>query len=364
MSNRPARYPACNGRASGVPAKSILIDRATDHAIKHSYRRKSRVNSAFRTFAYLIGFTDNRASHQEKIISGLGGFVGILLILTITRLFVAETDAAWIVASMGASAVLLFAVPHGPLSQPWPLTGGHLVSALVGVLCYRLIPDLSLASAAAVGLAILAMYALRCIHPPGGATALAAVVGGADVHSLGYTYLVTPVLINALTILCVAIAFNYLFSWRRYPVALMRYPRQATDSQAPSEDRSYRQGLESGSWAGAHPDRVGPRSQTGNDAPLPKALDDVLRIDQIAPGRCYSNGEYGDDWSVRQIVDESPGARPEEDQVLYQVVAGKGRRRRGVTTRHEFAHWAKYEVFLNENSWQRVASPTTRANAA
>ncbi len=69
---------------------------------------------------------------------------------------------------MGASAVLLFAAPHVPFSQPWNVFGGHIISAIVGVACWQWIPDYTVAASASVGLAIGAMYFARCIHPPGG----------------------------------------------------------------------------------------------------------------------------------------------------------------------------------------------------
>lgn len=98
------------------------------------------------------------------------------------------------------------------------MIGGHLVSAVVGVGCAQLIPVDILAAPLAVGLAIGAMYYLRCIHPPGGATALVAVVGGHEVVELGYWFVLMPVALNVVVILAVAIVFNYAFVWRRYPV--------------------------------------------------------------------------------------------------------------------------------------------------
>jgi len=163
------------------------------------------------------------ASHTEKSVSALGGFVGILCIFIISQWAVGTNAAALIVASMGASAVLLFAVPHGPLSQPWSVVGGHIVSAIVGVTCAKLIANEVLAASLAVGAAIGVMYYLRCIHPPGGATAISAVIGGEAVHELGYQYVFTPILINVLVILLVAIIFNYAFVWRRYPAFLHRH---------------------------------------------------------------------------------------------------------------------------------------------
>ena len=181
----------------------------------------------------LAGYSPGHASHAEKAISALGGCVAILGVAAVAILTLGADASGLLVASMGASAVLLFAVPHGPLSQPWPLLGGHLVSALIGVTCAQFIASDLLAAGLAVGLAIGAMYYLHCIHPPGGATALSAVVGGEAVRSLGYQYVLTPVLLNVAVILLVAVGFNALFRWRRYPAALQSWP-----STAPGENRT------------------------------------------------------------------------------------------------------------------------------
>lgn len=169
-----------------------------------------------------LGVEFNPVSHAERLISMLGGFLAILLILVVSRMYISTADAVLLIPSMGASAVLLFAVPHGALGQPWNVLGGHLLSAVIGVACARLIPDITLAAAASVGLAIAAMHYLRCIHPPGGATALVAVIGGESIHVLGYQYVLTPVLVNVLIMLVVAVMFNYPFHWRRYPASLGR----------------------------------------------------------------------------------------------------------------------------------------------
>lgn len=107
------------------------------------------------------------------------------------------------------------------LGQLWNVIGGHLISAAIGVACYQWLPSGGIAAAASVGLAIGAMYYARCIHPPGGATALAAVIGGPNIHALGYGYILTPVAINTATILLVALLFNAFFHWRRYPAFLL-----------------------------------------------------------------------------------------------------------------------------------------------
>lgn len=174
----------------------------------------------FSKIRHWLGVDPNPVSHTEKAVATMGAFFGIFLTSWVSLQVVEMPVAIMIVGSMGASAVLLFAVPHGQLSQPWAMFGGHIISAIVGVSCAQFVPDLIFAAALAVALAIAAMHMTRCIHPPGGATALIAVIGGSDVHALGYSYAIMPVGINVLVMLAVAIAFNYLFVWRRYPAAL------------------------------------------------------------------------------------------------------------------------------------------------
>ncbi len=304
--------------------------------------------------AQLTGIELSPVSHRERLASAIGGFVGILATITISSHYLDVAATAMIVASMGASAVLLFAVPHGALSQPWPALGGHLVSAVIGVGCARLVPHTGLAAALAVGLAIGAMHYLRCIHPPGGATALTAVVGGSGVHELGYAFVVTPVLMNIAVLLAVAVLFNYLFPWRRYPAALRPTPPGA----APPPSEAYP--------PIAHADLVAALSQI--DSFIDVTESDLLRIYDLATqagrghltpteirvGGYYSNGEYGTDWSVRQVIADSGRADPDRDVLRYLVVAGTGRRDTGATPRTEFARWARYEVIRVETSWQRV----------
>jgi CBS-domain-containing membrane protein len=172
-------------------------------------------------------------SEREQWISAAGGMIGILAVLAVSHRLLAGHDAYLIVASMGASAVLLFAAPHGALSQPWALIGGHLVSAAAGVTAARWVGDPTLAAALGVALAIGLMYHLRCLHPPGGATALFAVLGGDAIHALGYGYLLVPVLLNAMTLLIVAVLFNFPFAWRRYPQAWMRESAEAASAVDP-----------------------------------------------------------------------------------------------------------------------------------
>jgi CBS-domain-containing membrane protein len=300
----------------------------------------------------VLGVELSPVSHAERIVSTTGGFLGIFAILEISRHFVGIEAATLIVASMGASAVLLFAVPHGPLSQPWPVIGGHLLSAAIGVSCAKMIPDQTVAAALAVGVAIGVMHYARCIHPPGGATALSAVIGGPTVHALGYQFVLTPVLLNVLVIFAVAVAFNYPFAWRRYPAYLKR--ARSPDSEPVTSSI-------------AHEDLVYALSEV--DSFIDVSEQDLIAIYDIATrrsqeahlptealqlGHYYSNGKYGADWSVRQIVDQSGTADDSEGSVIFKVLAGAGRRTSGVATREQFARWAKYEVYRDDENWRRV----------
>jgi CBS domain-containing membrane protein len=102
--------------------------------------------------------------------------------------------------------MLIFGLPHSPVSQPWNLVGGHTVSAVVGVSCYQYIPNELLSASIAIRLAMALMHKFNCMHPPGGATAVTAVVGGAAVHSLGYGFVVMPVFFSSIILLSVAMA--------------------------------------------------------------------------------------------------------------------------------------------------------------
>lgn len=301
----------------------------------------------------LLGIDVSYVSHKERLISSLGAFLGIGGILLVTTHYVHAGHAALLVASMGASAVLLFAVPHGTLSQPWPLVGGHVISALIGVTIAILIPHELLAAALAVGVAVGAMHYLRCIHPPGGATAASAVIGGAEVHELGYQFVLTPVLLNALVILFIAVLFNFIFEWRRYPAYLQRLGRK---------EKAGKQ-LSQGEEGISHEDFVYALSEM--DSFIDVSEDDLLHIynlatgaskrrhlrpEQILLGHYYSNGKYGDAWSVRHVVDESET----DGEVIYKVVAGAGRRTSGVASKNDFSCWARYEVYRDEENWRRI----------
>ena len=169
----------------------------------------------------------------ERLRACVGALLGIFLTGLVTRMLCGSaTPLPLLVAPMGASAVLLFALPSSPLAQPWSLIGGNLVSAAVGVTCAQWITDPVWAASVAISLAIAAMIALRCLHPPSGAVALTAVLGGPFIHAEGYRFLWAPIGINSLLLLAVALVFNNL-TRHRYPHRNIAHANQklTADSQ-------------------------------------------------------------------------------------------------------------------------------------
>ena len=159
-----------------------------------------------------------RVSNSEILWSWVGSFAGISAVAWVSRVFLEGTDLTLLIGSMGASAVLLYGAPRSPLAQPRNLIGGHIVSAIVGVACWKLLqPYPWLAAAAAVATAMALMDAARMLHPPGGATALIAVVGSPAVHDLGFYYVLVPATTGPVILLAVAVLVNNIPKDRRYP---------------------------------------------------------------------------------------------------------------------------------------------------
>lgn len=227
----------------------------------------------------LLGEEQHPSSHAEKWLSSVGAFLGILGVLVISHQVLGGHGAALVVTSMGASSVLLFAAPHSPLSQPWPVFGGHMLSSAIGITCTLLLDDTVIAAAAAVSISIAVMYYMRCLHPPGGAAALAVALGGQSVHGLGYAYLVNPMLINVMILLGVAVLFNAPFPHRRYPFWLIKRGVQTAANHSGEKCTI------------AHSDLVYALSQV--DSFIDVTEDDLLKIYDLATSRTSSSHPRG-----------------------------------------------------------------------
>ena len=148
-------------------------------------------------------------SFTEILWSWIGSFLGIAAVAFANFHFLEGTDLTMIIGSFGASAVLIYGATRSPLAQPRNLIGGHMISAIIGVLVYKLLFNhMWLASSIAVATSIAAMHATKTLHPPGGATALIAVIGSQKIHQLGYLYVI---------MLAVALLVNNIPKSRRYP---------------------------------------------------------------------------------------------------------------------------------------------------
>lgn len=171
-------------------------------------------------FSKMKGITKSppAVSVSEIAWSWVGAFLGISAVACLEYHFFKEGELVFIVGSFGASAVLIYGAVRSPLAQPRNLIGGHILSALIGVAAYKLFGgEPILASSFAVATAIAAMHGTKTLHPPGGATALIAVIGGEKIHALGYLYALIPVGLGALLMLGVALLVNNIPEKRRYP---------------------------------------------------------------------------------------------------------------------------------------------------
>lgn len=298
--------------------------------------------------------------HRDKLVASLGALCAIYAIAIISGEWVSGPAQGLVIASMGASAVLLFAVPHGALSQPWPLLGGHLTGAVVGVTSSLLLSDTMVAAAVAVAVSIAVMHYLRCIHPPAGATALFAVLGGESIHAIGYGFLLHPVLSNVLVMLAIALLFNYPFAWRRYPAGWhragepQRNENDANDLDAEDLEHAMRE-------MNLHMDITEEDlARLYHLAKKHHAAHPDFGEDAVEAGACYSNGRIGAEWSVRKVLDPTS-----DGSVDYLVVAGDEAGETGSCTRRDFARWACYRIDITRRCHERLFEPSdNRADAA
>jgi CBS-domain-containing membrane protein len=166
----------------------------------------------------VIVYQETLFDYKEHLWTFLGAFLGIGLVGLLNRYRLPASDAPLLIGSFGASSVLIYGVINSPLAQPRNLIGGHVFSAIIGVTMYRLLPQEQwLAGALAVSLSIVVMQITKTLHPPGGATALIAIIGSAQLKALGYWYVLVPVLSGVLILLLVAMLVNNITPTRHYP---------------------------------------------------------------------------------------------------------------------------------------------------
>ncbi|WP_310588822.1 HPP family protein [Dyadobacter flavalbus] len=178
---------------------------------------RRRFRKHMRMARYVV-YKETLIDFREHFWTFIGSFLGIALIGFINKGSFSATDNIFLIGSFGASSVLIYGIVNSPLAQPRNLIGGHVICALIGVTVHYIIPnEIWLSSAFAVSLSIVFMQITKTLHPPGGATALIANIGSEKITSMGYMYVLSPVLSGAVILLLVAILVNNRAAHRNYP---------------------------------------------------------------------------------------------------------------------------------------------------
>lgn len=178
---------------------------------------KKQIKRSARITRYVV-YKETLIDIKEHFWSFIGAFIGIGLMAFFHSESLSRYENLFLIGSFGASSVLVYGSIQSPFAQPRNLIGGHVISAIIGVTVFQILPDIIwLTAPLAVALSIVFMQITKTLHPPGGATALIAVIGSEKVKDLGYMYVISPVLTGCLILLVVALVFNNITSSRQYP---------------------------------------------------------------------------------------------------------------------------------------------------
>lgn len=179
--------------------------------ISNKIKRNARISK------YVI-YKETLIDFKEQFWSFIGAFFGIGLIALVQSSYLPELENILLIGSFGASSVLIFGAIQSPLAQPRNFIGGQIISGLIGVTVFKFVPDIIWITAPlAVATSIIAMQITKTLHPPGGATALIAVIGTEKLKDLGYFYIISPVLTGTLILFVTALIFNNMTKQRKYP---------------------------------------------------------------------------------------------------------------------------------------------------
>lgn len=178
---------------------------------------KQKIKRGYRVAKYVV-YKETLLEPLDHLWTFIGAFLGIGAIGFIQSKQFTEYDNIFLIGSFGATAVLIFGATNSPLAQPRNLIGGHLISAIIGVCVFKLIPDmLWLSSSLSVSLSIVAMQITKTMHPPGGATALIANIGSEKIKNLGFAYILSPVMTGVTILFVIAMIVNNIPKNRNYP---------------------------------------------------------------------------------------------------------------------------------------------------
>lgn len=185
--------------------------------MKSRNKLSRNINRKARISKYVI-YKETLVDFKEQFWSFLGAFIGVFLIAIMQSSYLPDLENVLLIGSFGASSVLIYGAVESQLAQPRNFIGGQLISAFIGVTIYKLIPDLIwIAAPLAVATSIVVMQMTKTLHPPGGATALIAVIGTEKIKALGYFYVISPVFTGTAILFIVALIFNNIAKHRKYP---------------------------------------------------------------------------------------------------------------------------------------------------
>lgn len=276
----------------------------------------------------------------DAMIATLGCVIAISAISAVSWIYGGKQAIIIVAPSMGAAAVLLFAVPHAPMSQPWPLFVGNISGAFIGVCCQVWVSNIVLASGLAVGVTMAFMQTFRCVHPPGGASALAAVIGGDQLKNLGFDYVIFPVLLNCVVLFISAVAINCLFPWRRYPLVFRQYhPIDVTDKSGKI--------LSKRDFLNVIHEQDEVSELNANLAyelymlAEKRKQESIITQFEFEPGGVYGNNEPGAFWEIRKIVDYEQTPDKTNALIIYKILEGPRKNQIDSCAFSEFAAWSK-----------------------
>lgn len=141
----------------------------------------------------------------------IAGAAGGTVAIALMELFAARNAMPVMAVPFATSIVLVLGSPEVDAAQPRALVGGHVLSALVGLVVVTLVGPEPWAAALAVGLAMAAMHATRTFHPPAGIDPLLIVV-----NHMPWSFLLVPVAAGALALAMFAYVWHVAvrrFDW-------------------------------------------------------------------------------------------------------------------------------------------------------
>lgn len=151
----------------------------------------------------------NAACMPSWLKGAFGTVVSLGLIATLDDI----GGAPLLAAPLGASAMLVFGMADSPMSQPANVVGGHVIATLVGLLFDQFLPGGWMMMGLSVATVMVVLAGLRLTHPPAGADPLVVMMG----HP-GWSFLLMPVLLGAVTLVAVAVMIHRLPPRMSYPL--------------------------------------------------------------------------------------------------------------------------------------------------